>query len=154
MVEHLPRSRKRERQLGRLVLPLLGFLAFVRYLPALADAMSPTPKDQGYLAGPNFFWVIALLDLGIFLPVTVATCVGLVHDRPWAQKAMYALVGWFGLVGPAVAAMAISMFVQDVPSASAGNAVFMSVLALAFIALAFAVYRPLFITGGEQTRSP
>jgi hypothetical protein len=45
-VERLPRSRKRERRLGRLVLPLLGFLAFFRYVPALADAMSATPEEQ------------------------------------------------------------------------------------------------------------
>jgi hypothetical protein len=143
-VERLPRSRTRERRLARLVLPLLGFLAFVRYVPALADAMSASPEQLGYLAGPSFFWAIALLDLGIFLPATVATCVGLVHGRPWAQKAMYAVVGWFGLVGPAVAAMAISMYARDDPSATAANAVFMTLLGLAFAALAFVVFRPLF----------
>ena len=148
--ERLPRSRKRERRLGRLVLPLLGFLAFFRYVPAPADAMSATPQEQGYLAGLSFFWAIALLDLGIFLPATAATCVGLVRDLPWAQKAMYAVVGWFGLVGLAVAAMAISMYAHDDPSASAANAVFMTVLGLAFATLALAVFRPLFVAAGER----
>jgi hypothetical protein len=57
---------------------------------------------------------------------------------------MYAVVGWFGLVGPAVAAMAISMYARDDPSATAANAVFMTLLGLAFAALAFVVFRPLF----------
>ena len=56
-----------------------------------------------YLAGPAFSWAIALLDLGVFLPLTVATCVGLARGRPWAQKALYTVAGWFGLVGLAVA---------------------------------------------------
>jgi hypothetical protein len=151
-VAHLPRSRKRERRLGRLLLPLLAFVAFVRYVPALTDAMSPAPQEQSYVAGPSFFWAIALLDLGIFLPLTVATCVGLVHDRTWAQKAMYAVVGWFGLVGPAVAAMAISMYAHDDPGASVANTVSMTVLGLAFAALAFVVFRPLFVAGGRRSR--
>jgi hypothetical protein len=33
----------------------------------------------------------------------------LLRGRPWAQKALYLPVGWFGLVGPAVVAMAIAM---------------------------------------------
>lgn len=142
--QRLASSRRRERALARVVLPLLGFLAFSRYVPALADAMRGRPHDAGYRAGPAFFWVIAMLDLGVFLPGTIATCVGLLQGRAWALKAMYLVVGWFALVGPAVAAMAISMYVNDDPTASAANAVFMTLMGLAFVALAVAVYRPLF----------
>jgi hypothetical protein len=39
--------------------------------------------------------------------------------------------------------MAISMYVGDDPNGSAGNAVFFSVLGLAFFVLAIVVYRPL-----------
>jgi hypothetical protein len=140
----VPTSRRRERLIGRVVLPVLAFLAFFRYLPALADWMSATPEDEAYLAGPSFSWAIAMLDLGVFLPATVVTCVGLVRGRPWARQAMYLLVGWFGLVGAAVAAMAITMYVNDDPNASAGNAVFMTALGIAFAALALWVYAPLF----------
>ena len=104
--EQTPRSQRRARVLGKAVLPLLAFLAFSRYVPVLVDVMSGDPHDSGYLAGPTFFWVIAMLDLGVFLPATVATCVGLVHGSGWAPKALYLVAGWFGLVGPAVAAMA------------------------------------------------
>jgi hypothetical protein len=85
-----------------------------------------------------------MLDLGVFLPATVATCVALVHGTAWAQKALYLVAGWFGLVGPAVAAMAIAMYINNDPTGSAGNAVFMTVLGLAFAVLAGTVYRPLF----------
>lgn len=142
--QRLASSPRRQRALGRVVLPLLAFLAFSRYVPAVADAMSGAPRDAGYRAGPAFFWAIAMLDLGVFLPATIATCIGLVHGRGWALKAMYLVIGWFALVGPAVAAMAISMYVNDDPTASAADAVFMTLMGLAFAALAVAVYRPVF----------
>jgi hypothetical protein len=91
-----------------------------------------------------------MLDLGVFLPATVVTCVGLVRGAAWAQKALFAVVGWFGLVGPAVAAMAITMYVNDDPNASGGNAAFMSLLGLTFLALAVFVYAPL-VRGPQPT---
>lgn len=143
-LERLPGSPRRDRMLGRVVLPLLAFLAFFRYLPALADWMSAAPEDQGYLAGPTFSWAIAMLDLGVFLPATAVACVGLVRRAPWVYKALYLVVGWFGLVGPAVAAMAIAMYVNDDPNASTGNVVFMTLLGLSFAVLAIVLFRPLF----------
>jgi hypothetical protein len=143
-VERIPTSRRRDWLIGRFVLPVSAFLAFFRYLPALADWMSSAPEDKSYLAGPSFSWAIAMLDLGVFLPATVAACVGLVRDAPWSHRALYTVVGWFGLVGVAVAAMAITMYVNDDPNASGSNAVLMSSLGLAFVALAVWVYRPLF----------
>jgi hypothetical protein len=142
-VERLPRSRRREGRIARFVLPVLALAAFGRYLPSRIDWMSSSPKDKNYLAGPSFSWAIAMLDLGVFLPVTVATCVGLVRGTGWAQKALYTVVGWFGLVGPAVAAMAITMYVNDDPIASGVNTVFMGVLGGAFLLLALYLYRPL-----------
>jgi hypothetical protein len=136
-------SRRRHRVLARVVLPLLALLAFSRYVPALADAMNGDPHDAGYRAGPTFFWTIAMLDLGIFLPATVLTCMALLRGRPWAQKALYLVVGWFGLVGPAVAAMAIAMYLNDDPNATVGNAIAMTILGLAFAMLAVSVYLPL-----------
>ena len=137
------RSRHRDRLSGRVVLPLLALLAFARYVPSLADWMSTRPTDTGYLAGPAFAWTIATLDLGIFLPVTVLTCIGLIRGTAWARKALYLVIGWFGLVGPAVAAMAIAMYANNDPNASGGNTGFMTALGLAFAALAWTMFRPL-----------
>lgn len=150
----LPRSPRRDRLVGRVVLPLLALFAFVRYLPALADAMSDSPSDVGYLAGPTFFWAIALMDLGIFLPATIAACAGLVRGTAWAPKAMYAVVGWFGLVGPAVAGMAVAMYVNDDPTASGGNVAVMTVLGLSFASLAAVLYRPLFASAQPSSSRP
>jgi len=142
--ERVPHSRRRDRRIGRVVLPILAFLAFSRYLPALVDWMSSSPEDGGYRAGPTFAWAIAMLDLGVFLPATVAACVGLVRAKPWAHRALYLVVGWFGLVGPAVAAMAMTMYINDDPNASGVAASFMTALGVAFTVLAAFLYRPLF----------
>lgn len=132
-----------DRVLGRLVLPVLAFLAFVRYVPALVDAASDPPGDAGYLAGPTFFWTIALLDLGVFLPATAAACWGLAHGAAWRSRALYLVTGWFGLIGPAVAAMGVALYARDDPAASLGGTVFLCVLGLAFAAVAVAAYLPL-----------
>lgn len=152
-VGSLPRSRRRERLLGRVVLPVLGLAAFGRYVPSLLDWTSASPTDEGYLAGPSFAWAIALLDLGVFLPATVAACLGLGRGARWAPKALYSVAGWFGLVGPAVAAMAIAMHVNGDPVASTGSAVFTSLLGLAFLALAVIVLRPLARERTDDERS-
>jgi hypothetical protein len=141
-VERLPRSRRREWRIGRFILLVLALAAFGRYVPSLIDWMSSSPEDKNYLAGPSFSWAIAMLDLGVFLPATVATCVGLVRGSRWAGKALCTVVGWFGLVGAAVAAMAITMYIKDDPIASGVNTVFMSVLGGAFLLVAL-FYRPL-----------
>jgi hypothetical protein len=72
--------------------------------------------------------------------------VGLARDWPWAHKAKYAVVGWFALLGSAVAAMAITMQLTGAPGASIGLVVGFGVIALAGLALAWALYRPLLTT--------
>ena len=148
----LPRAGRPNRAIA-LVLAVLGFVTFVRYVPALADWMSAVPEDEVYVAGPDFAWAIALLDLGIFLPATVAACVGLFRGASWALKLTYAVVGWFGLVGAAVAAMAIAMYVNDDPTASGGNTVFMVALGVAFALFALFLYRPLARRPGDASEA-
>jgi hypothetical protein len=139
----LPVSPARDRRVGRVILPVLALLAFGRYAPTLADWMTSSPSDGQYVAGPSFAWAIALLDLGVFLPATVATCVGLVRGAPWARKAQYLVAGWFGLVGPAVAAMAVVMQHNGDPNASGASAAFMTALGAAFAVLAGVLFLPL-----------
>ena len=148
--ERLPSAGSHSRAIA-VVLAILGFATFFRYVPALADWMSGTPKDEVYRAGPGFAWAIATLDLGLFLPATVAACIGLFRGEPWAQKLAYAVVGWFGLVGPAVASMALTMYVNDDPNASGANAAFMITLGIAFALLALFVYRDLMPGRGVKT---
>jgi hypothetical protein len=139
-------SRRRDRLIGRVLLPALAFVTFVRYVPAIADAVSPAP-GRAYLAGPSFFWAIAMLDLGVLLPAIALTCVGLMRGTGWAQRALYLVVGWLGLVGLAVGGMAIALYVNGDPTVTAASTVLMIVLGLAYAALAVAAYRPLFDRG-------
>lgn len=149
--EALPGSGRPSRRIG-VALGALGFVAFVRYVPALVDWTSGSPQDAVYLAGPGFAWTIATLDLGVFLPATVAACIGLVRGERWAEQLAYAVAGWFGLVGAAVAAMAVTMAVNGDPNASGGNTAFMIALGVAFVLLALVVYSGLLPRGVSQTR--
>jgi hypothetical protein len=133
----------RTRFLGQVLLPLAGVLVFARYLPLVANAARAKPLGGDYTAGPTFFWTIALLDLGVGLPTLIATVVGLRRGREWAAKALWVLVGWLALVGPAVAGMATVMYVNHDPNASIATLAIMSGLALALVALAVFVFLPL-----------
>ena len=62
----------------------------------------------------------------------------------WARKALYTIVGWFVLVGVAVAAMAVAMQLNNDPNASSGAMVMFIVVAVVLGILAVLLYRPLF----------
>ena len=139
----IPREPHRvERLIGRWLMPAVAAVVFVRYLPTLADWMSANPKAKDYLAGPNFSWAIALLDLGVALPATVAVCSGYRLGAPWARPALYALSGWFALVGSAIAGMAIAMQARDDPAMTLPQLLVMIVLGGLLSALAAALYAP------------
>jgi hypothetical protein len=152
-LERLPTpNARRARLLGRFVLPLVAIAVFARYLPALLDATSRKPTAADYAAGPTFFWTIALLDLGVGLPTLVAACFGLLRGRAWAPKALWIVVGWLALVGPAVAGMAVAMYLNDDPNASLSLLAIMGGLAVGLVALAVFVYKPLFTAASAQDR--
>lgn len=112
-----PRGSARvESLVGRRLLPGAAAVVFLRYVPTLADWMSASPRAMDYIAGPSFSWTIALLDLGVAVPATVAVCVGHRHAVSWARRGMYGLTAWFALAGAAVAAMAIAMQLRAYPA--------------------------------------
>jgi hypothetical protein len=90
------------------------------------------------------YWLIVVLDLGAVVPATVATAAGLLAGAAWAQKALYAVIGWFALVPPSVAAMALAMVANDDLHASLPQATTFTVAALVFLAVVWWVYAPLF----------
>src|SRR4051794_29958470 len=104
--------------------------------------MSPDPQAKDYLAGPNFSWTIALLDLGVALPATIAVCTGYRRAASWGRAGLYALTGWFALVGAAVAGMAIAMQLRDDPAMTVPQMLVMVILGGVLIALAAVLYAP------------
>jgi hypothetical protein len=135
-------DERRERIVATRLLPLAAFVVFVRYVPTLADWMSATPAAEDYVAGPNFAWTIALLDLGVALPATVAVCAGYRRRAAWARRGLYALTGWFALVGTAVAGMAIAMQLRDDPAMAPPQLALMIVLGAVLVVQALVLYLP------------
>src|SRR3954447_20148585 len=134
-------SDRAERLIGRRLLPAVAAVVFVRYIPTLGDWMS-APQAKDYVAGPNFSWTIALLDLGVALPATIAVCSGYRRAVSWGRAGLYALAGWFALVGAAVAGMAIAMQLRGEPAMTVPQMLVMVILGGVLIALAAALYAP------------
>ncbi len=124
---------------------LLGLAGFVvlRYLPGLLAAVTSGPLPEEFTRSPGFYWSIWVLDLGLVVPATVAAAVGVRRGDRSGELATYAVFGWFALVPPSVAAMALVMLARGDPNASAGTASLLSVAAVVFAGLAVWVLRPL-----------
>lgn len=135
-------SRRTDRLRGLILLGLAAFLAF-RYVPMLLDAAGGKGLTAEAREGLTMFWSILLLDLGIVLPATVATAVGVLVGAAWGSKALHSLVGWWAFVPASVAAMAIVMVVNDDPHAAVGQTVVFVAGAILFAVFAVRVYWPL-----------
>jgi hypothetical protein len=130
------------------VLPLLlaAFIVF-RYMPALAAAIAGDRLTPEFRRDVSMYWSIVLLDLGIVVPATMASAIALFRRSSWGRKGLYGVVGWFALVPPSVAAMAIAMVVNDDPNAAVGQAIVLTIAAIVFVGFAARLYRPLFPEG-------
>nr|WP_294639057.1 hypothetical protein [uncultured Rhodococcus sp.] len=128
----------RQRICGVVVLALAAFVVS-RYLgPILGGAMPAEFADAR-----TFFWSIVLLDLGLVVPATTFTAVALFRGTRSAQKALYAVLGWFALVPPSVAAMGAVMMARSDPNAAVGQVVVLAIVAIVFMGFAVIVFRPL-----------
>lgn len=138
----LSRRFRRAAAGGLIVLPV--FMIGGLYIESLSDALSSKPDREVYLDNPTAFWIVAFLDLAVMAPASLAAAIGLLRGANWATNALYAVAGWFLLVPPSVAAMAIVMLVNDDPNASNGQVVVFGVAAVVFAGVGIALYRPLF----------
>jgi hypothetical protein len=134
-------------RVGRVWAAVLAFLVIfviLRYLDPLVKMI-----QGGGLMGPEFaaditmYWTIFFLDLGIVVPLTMTTAVGLLQGMPWASRALYAVIGWFALVPPSVAMMAIVMLWNNDPFADVITVAILVASAVVFGWLAYQLYRPL-----------
>lgn len=143
--EPLPHLSARERRVNATVLWLLALFILSRYSGALTGGRLPAEFAQAH----TFYWSIFLLDLGLVVPATVAIGIGLVRGSRVAQRASYAVLLWYALVPPSVAAMSLSMLVNDDPHTSLGQALALSMFAIVFMVLAARLCRPLLRPAGS-----
>lgn len=142
-----PASSRSDRRRALVLVGLAAFTGLGRWLPGMIDALGENPSNEEYLANPTAYWLVGFLDLGLVVPAAVVTAVALLRRATWARKAAYGVIGWFSLVPVSIAAMAITMQVNDDPLASTANTIVMTVAALVFLPLAAILYLPLFKPG-------
>jgi hypothetical protein len=135
-------ERGRRRRWGLLLLGLAGFVA-LRYVPVLAGAVTGARIPDEFAGDPAFYWSILLLDLGLVVPAATAAGVAVLRGSRLSVPAAYAVVGWFALVPPSVAAMAIVMLVRDDPYASLATTLLLTATSVVTTAAAVLMFRGL-----------
>ncbi len=137
--EPMPPLTARRRRLYGAILLLLAAFIMSRYLPVVSDGALPAEFAQAR----TFFWSIFFLDLGIVVPATLVAGIGILRGAPAAHTALYALMGWYALVPPSVAAMSATMVLHNDPHAAVGQAVMFGVVAVLVAILAVWIFLPM-----------
>ena len=131
-------TSRRRRVYGALLLALGAFIVS-RYLPVILGAALPSE----FAEARTFFWSIFLLDLGVVVPATLVAGIALLRGAGLAHPALYALMGWYALVPPSVAAMSATMVVNEDPHAAPAQAIMFSLVATIFAGVAVWIFLPL-----------
>ena len=139
----LPPMRAAQATRNGILMFALAAFVLLRYSSAVVGAFTGTHLEGEFADERTFFWSIFLLDLGIVVPSTVAAGVALVRGAAVGQRALYAVVGWFALVPPSVAAMAVVMWARNDQHSSVPTVFMLSVASLAFGTFAWHTLRPL-----------
>lgn len=142
--EELPRpSRRLERLTGWVLLLLSAFLVLGLHLRTMVTAWTDPQSMTEYASAPTPFWLVKLMDLGIVVPVAIATGIGLLQGLRWARRVLYPLLTGYALLSVSVSAMAVVMLARDDPDSSLALAAGFGLFTLALLALVAALYRPL-----------
>ncbi|WP_159829293.1 hypothetical protein [Arthrobacter sp. 9AX] len=129
---------------GVSLLLVAAFLVVGQHLRSLLTAWANPAALTEYSSSPTPFWMVKLMDLGIIVPVAVASGVGLLLGAKWALKIMYPLLTGYAFLAASVASMAVVMFVKEDPDASLTLMAAFMAFALLFVGLALMIYRPFF----------
>lgn len=143
-----PESARARRRWGGLLLAL-GVVLLLRYGPAIVTLVAGDPTIPEYRENPTSFLLIATLDLGVFLPAIAATGVALWGGGTEARKALHLVLGWFALVGLAVAAMSVTMWMHGDSAASEGRVAAFVGAGLVLAAIYLRLVWPLFGRPGD-----
>lgn len=125
------------------VVGLLASFVVLRYSSGLVATFTEEPLPSELRADLAMYWLIFLMDLGVFVPVAVAVMVGLWRGSEWAMPALAGLVAWYLLVTVAVGGMSIVMVVNDDQYASSGQLGLFAAMTLALLAYALVVFQAL-----------
>lgn len=145
-----PASRTSDHRRSWVLFGVAAFILIGRWMPGILDLLSGDPEIVDFLENPTSYLLIGILDLGLVFPAAVITAVALRRGVDWARTASYAVIGWFALVPASVAAMALTMVVNDDPHADSGLATIFSVMAIIFTVGAVLLYRPMFDSTAVQ----
>ncbi len=137
-------SHRLERVAGAALILVAVFLVLGQHLRPMVTAWQDPSSLIEYASSPTPFWMVKLMDLGIIVPAALATGIGVLRGRPWARRAMYAMLTGYTCLAIAVAAMGVVMYANDDPDASLGLAGGFVVFAVIFATLTTLLYRPLF----------
>ena len=148
-----PPAPRRRRGWAVLLLVLAAFVV-LRYLPLIIGSVTNEMIPDEFAEAPAFFWSIVLLDLGVVVPATVAAAVAALRGAPLALPATYAVVGWFALVPPSVAAMAAVMVARDDPYASVPTLVLLAATSVVTTVAAVRMFRRLLLDLGLRESVP
>jgi hypothetical protein len=141
--DQLPKMLQRGARRWSLLLVGLGAFVMTRYLDAFAGMAAGTPLSAAYQNDVSMFWSIFWLDLGIVVPVTLGAALALFRGTAAGRRALYGVVGWFALVPPSVAAMALVKVLRADPHAAVGLTIMFVAVSLGFLLVAIRLYAPL-----------
>lgn len=142
--EELPRpSRRLERLTGWVLLLLSAFLVLGLHLRTMIAAWTDPQSLTEYASAPTPFWLVKLMDLGIVVPLAIATGIGLLRGLRWARRVLYPLLTGYALLSVSVSAMAVVMLARDDPDSSLALAAGFGLFTLALLALMATLYRSL-----------
>jgi hypothetical protein len=140
------------RTTGVALLAVAAFLVLGLHLRSMVTAWTDPTALTEYASSPTPFWLVKLMDLGVVVPLALATGVGVLRASDRAVRVMYPLLTAYTCLAASVAAMAVVMAVRDDPDASAVLVTGFAGFALLFAALTAAAYRPLFRQPSEGDR--
>jgi len=140
-----PAAPRLERIAAVVLLLVAAFLVFGQHLRPMIIAWRDPASLTEYASSPTPFWMVKLMDLGIIVPAAVVTAIGLFKGADWARQAMYVILTGYTCLATSVAAMAVVMYVNADPDASAGLVIGFAAFALAFATLTVLLYRPFFV---------
>ncbi|MGH1489872.1 MAG: hypothetical protein ACRBK7_10845 [Acidimicrobiales bacterium] len=126
---------------------IAGFV-LLRYLPGLAASLTQKSLPAEASGDITMYWLIVVSDLGVFIPIMVATAIGVRYRAPWGRMALTATAGWFALVSFAVAVMSLAMILNDDSYASRAQLGLFIIITAMATGYAIHLHRALF----DQTR--